>query len=558
MKVVRVWTTLARRPSRQSIHPRYQSVFSKSDRYRRHASSVIYPTANSQVADDEVDTPMESTSYQPFRVLRIEGGKRPARRLSKLVDEDVIVSSSLSETLQAHKNANASGPVIRRVNRSSSPIRTNSKLKSTVRSSSSIGLELNRNTNHAGSARGLRDYEGRVCPLDMAWEIIGQVPRSLRLPWMRTLDLDGSFQEIAQDRLSAEIQAADAFFTPGKEEVQSAFDAWKELESYLQGYRPDLKLDLIGSRVSGLAMPLSDLDFNIKITSGHDKILESIWSKMKYEKEPRKVVETSYSALFARVPILVGIHMKTGLEIQVQHADTGYGSLETVKGLLAEHPNLRPLFKVLRQMTKIRGLNLGGGRITSYPLLNMIAVVLKLNPQECAPRHLGLNLLKFLDFWTDGIDLYNTGITHIPSPYVQSQLGPFDTTQEYFADEKTALDTISMVVHDPVGARPAFFNKRSDLHELHKGHDDYMLVLHDPANPYNDLGGNLFKIKHLQATLIDIKQRLKQDMAQWDRISRSGGQHKAPSASLLKHFLEGDYTLYNLERKRLVPRLFVD
>lgn len=542
MRSARVWGTLACRPCRQSL-----IIKLKDDRICRYASSIPQTTSRSQISNDVVDV----QAHRPPRsrpLIRREANTqiRPTRRLSKINDDEAIVSDSLAQTLQAHRVLNAAGPVIRRVNRAPNwPTERRNQTKK--ERGASLDLELTRSPE---KGRDERDYEGKARQLSMDWEIIGEIPLVLRLPWMTALDHAGPSSELAQDRLSAEIQIAGSFLTPSKREAEVASKTHKEIELHLQKTFPDLNLDIIGSRASGLAMPLSDLDLNVK--HPNPKILLNIFKSMKYGGREDQIVETSYAAFAARIPIIVGVHIKTGLEIQIQQTEGAYGSLETVKGLQAEHPNIRPLFKVLKHMTKLYGLSYGLGRITSYPLLNMIAIVLKRNPQENSPRHLGLNLLKFLDFWTEGIDLYNTGITHLPSPYVPGKYGPFDTAEGYFADEEIALDTISRIVHDPVGAKPAFFNVKRDLHEIHKGRDDYRMVLYDPANPYNDLGSTVHQIKHLQATFIHIRQKLKHDMTRWDQIILSEGHMKTPSLSLLRSLLEGDYTLYNLDRKRLI------
>lgn len=560
MQAAKRWDVLACRPCRPLLRP--QRV-RKSYGLEVTCRYATYTPIGSQRSNETIDAQsLEGTRIRPLKLNRIQAKTRPTKRLSPINDDEAIVSDSLAATLQAHRDQNASGVSIRRVNRAPNPgpdlVKKTKKVK---RKGSYVGLELTRDTDVRWSDKDLKDYEGEARLLDMEWEIIGEVPRHIRLPWISALEIAGPSSERAQDRLSAEIQAAGAFLTPRKEEAEAAAKAQKELESHLQRTYPQLNLDLLGSRASGLAMPTSDLDLNIVLPSNpdsdpymakKDEILQEVYKILKWGDDAGSVVEISYAALMARVPIFAGIHVKTGLEIQLQCADGAYGSLETVKGLLAEHPNLRPLFKVLRHMIKLRGLGTGKGKMTSYPLLNMIAVVLKQNPQECAPRHLGLNLLKFLDFWTEGIDLYSTGVTHLPSPYVPGPYGPFHTTEHYFAREETAIDTISRVLHDPVGAKPALFDAKRDLFEIHQGKTDYRMILHDPANPRNDLGSGITQIKHVQATLIHLKQKLKQDMAEWDQVVRAQGQMKVPSLSLLRSLLEADYTLYNLERKRLV------
>ena len=267
-----------------------------------------------------------------------------------------------------------------------------------------------------------------------------------------------------------------------------------------------------------------------------------------HNREP--VVTISYFAAKARVPIVVGHHVSTGLEFQIQSASSGYGSLETVKCLAAEYPTLTALFRIIKQTLKMRGLDIGmNGGLTSYPLLIMIAVSLKQNATHTDPHDIGSHLLQFLDFYSK-IDFHTTGITHVPSRHVATSARQ-DTAAAAFADEPTALRSIALVTQDPVGAIPRLFSTGPKLALVHNGRKDFMMELHDPANPYNDLGRSATSIKEIQATFTDIYNKLKKTMSRWDQQIRAEGQAPSIPPSLLEPLIKGDYSMYNLERKRL-------
>jgi len=469
-------------------------------------------------------------------------------------DQQIIIPDSLEETLRAHRKANKESILIRRRNTfGGNHIPASSRRVE----NEALHLDLDRDEKQAGGKRP--DYQGEVRGLSLDWDIIGSIARSLSQPWMRSLDEQGISRESALERLSKEIRYADAFFTPTAKEVAAAKRAVIDIESFVTaGYSAIAKLDLIGSRASGLAMPLSDLDLNLLLydtradENASLEALNELAKRMRFGKQKNNYpsIQTLYFAAKARVPIIVGLHAPTGLEFQIQSASTGYGSLETVRCMAAEYPTLTALFKVIKQMLKMRSLADGSrGGLTSYPLLIMIAVSIKLNAAHTDPYDFGSQLLHFLELYSK-LDFYSTGITHAPSRHLSAS-PPDGTAASLFADDQTALHSINLVTQDPVGAVPVMFDPRQKLRLIHGRQDNFMMTLHDPANPYNDLGRSAYLIKHIQATFMSVYSELKECMSSWDREIRAEGQASAKPPSLLKPLIQGDYSMYNLERTRL-------
>ncbi|KAK5092242.1 hypothetical protein LTR70_001950 [Exophiala xenobiotica] len=474
-------------------------------------------------------------------------------------DQQIIIPDSLAETLRAHRKANKEAVLIRKRNTVGG---NHVPVPPRQIENEALHLDLDRDEKQDYGKRP--EYEGKSRGLSLDWDIIGDVARYLGDPWMRSLDDQGISRESAVERLSKEIRAADAFFTPTAKEVAAAKRAVKDIESFVTTGDEGIGLDLIGSRASGLAMPLSDLDLNLLLHERPERsnenasleALRALHKRMRFGKlkNQHPAIQTIYFAAKARVPIIVGLHGPTGLEFQIQSASTGYGSLETARCMAAEYPTLTALFKVIKQMLKMRSLADGSqGGLTSYPLLIMIAVSLKQNAAQTDPYDVGSHLLHFLELYSK-LDFYSTGITHAPSRHLGTS--PKDATAaSFFADEQTALSTIALVTQDPVGAVPMLFDPRHKLRLIHGRQDNFMMTLHDPANPYNDLGRSAYLIKHIQATFLNVYSELKECMSSWDRQIRAEGQAPAKPPSLLRPLVHGDYSMYNLERKRLISWL---
>lgn len=520
-----------------------------------------YPSRLSRSASSVpkfVNREKEAVSVEPPKRSR----PNPAHNDQNLHgDQQLIIPDSLAETLRAHRKANQDSVIIRKRNTLSGRYEAGPRTK---RDYAAVHVELDRAEHPSSNKRKqFQEYEGKSKGLSLDWEIIGNgIARYMGQPWMRSLDEKGPSRDSSKERLSKEIRAADAFFTPTQKEVAAARRAVNDIESVVRASDGTFhRLDLIGSRASGLATPLSDIDLNC-LTSDDPgqaeiqpnvaiKALGVLFKNMRFGKRADEdVIMTSYFAAKARIPIIVGVHSPTGLEFQIQSASSGYGTLETVKCLSAEYPTLTALFKILKQMLKMRGLADGRhGGLTSYPLLIMIAVSLKQNAAQTDPYDVGLHLLQFLDFYST-LDFYNTGITHTPSRHVTTSSANA-AAESFYTNEQTALSTIDLVTQDPIGAIPMLFNVKHKLDVVHEPKNDFMMTLHDPANPYNDLGRSAHMIKHIQATFMDIRSKLRKEMSLWDRDIRAGGQSQSRPSSLLHPLIKGDYSMYNLERTRV-------
>jgi non-canonical poly(A) RNA polymerase PAPD5/7 len=278
-------------------------------------------------------------------------------------------------------------------------------------------------------------------------------------------------------------------------------------------------LETMGSRASGLADPLSDLDINVRQTGGAwlDDIDDRPTALKTLKAWGGVLRRTRYSSTLrilrvrsrARVPVLEALHVPTSLPVQIQHTVTGFNSTEYAKAFVREYPSLRAVFLVLKQMLAMRGLMEGRHRgLTSYPLLNMIVAHVKLVESNLEHDDVAGLLLSFLDRYGH-VDFKHTKFSVVP---------------------------------------PACLPKTSE--GAQENDSDVCMTMIDPADPSNNLGSIWKNIKTVQELLESVHAKLQDAMEQWDHSNDAG---EMPAESLLAGILEGDYTAFEVSRASLRP-----
>lgn len=376
-----------------------------------------------------------------------------------------------------------------------------------------------------------------------------------RLPWLSHLEDDvPNISVTAVDRLSAEIRAFEKYNSPSQEEQDTADLALQDIVEAVKHTGDSLDVDVIGSRATGTADPLSDIDVNVWTpeTSATPHTTPDVLAELSTFLEFRQKSNSPHSSPIefvmhlkdARVPILVCQHKASGLPIQVQSTPRTYDSTEYVKACLKEYPTLRGLFKVLKQLLRMRGLNVGThGGITSYPLFVMIVAALKFSEGRFHSTDAGNQLLFFFDMYTE-INFSSHGISTRP-------LQIFSKAQARGWKKSPDHAEGSVVMAEDFERELA--GRRSICFRALKAKKDQVMTLQDPTNPLHDLGVSTFSINDVQETFIRIHHKLKQAMADWDeempRPSSLGPPRRAKS--LLEPCVGGDYRIYESDRDDL-------
>lgn len=371
---------------------------------------------------------------------------------------------------------------------------------------------------------------GRVPPLVPEWETNQSTPMQCRLPWLSHVDpelLKG--HQPSMSRLAAELDAFNQFFSVTAPEQAAATEAIDDLKQFLAWHNPEMSVDIIGSRATGIASPLSDIDVNLtpRDKPRPDVVAHRFESKMTLHKlvkaiRPRSIrtnargdVKFTITSVVgsARVPIVILHHMATGLEVQIQHTNDGFNTTEYAKSFLREYPSLKALFLVIRQMLAIRGLSDGAmGGLGSYPLLNMIVASLRSHDARGGDPVVADQLLHFFDLYSE-FNFSETGIR--VCPYEQVERG---------------------------------YNLPADRPEL-------SMYFEDPADPTNILGKAATRIRDIQATFIALRTELQNSMKAWDDEQQAvtdARSHTSNGQSLLSVLLDADYRRFQLTRAVMV------
>lgn len=430
------------------------------------------------------------------------------------------------------------------------------------------GSRRKRNARRNSPKQFMPDYEGHNQQPSKEWLVpTWEAPNVVRKPWLAYLDKLTTDDVPVHENLTAEILAFDSYMEPTASEKAAAGEAFTDVRKAIASLNPALKVSVVGSRSTGLAMPLSDIDVNLQLPiplrseePGQQglaqpsfkarvqtiDLLRGLRRVLRKRGGPKKMFYQPVM-IDAKVPIVHAIHARTRLEIQIQSTTDSFSSMELVKAYMNEYPTLRPLFRVLRHMLKMRGLaeprTCGVG---SYPLIMMIVATLKFSGARFDRRDAARQLLYFLDFYST-IDFQSFGVAVDPPELFTKLATPSSGPQSVMtADEGDGLLTGELT--------PDQANNKSSLDVPHgrarisaiRPDQPYLMCLEDPVNPGNDLGSNSLAIKHCQATFANLRQRIKISMEIFK--PGLGGSRRR---SLLDPCLAGNYSDFDAKRLAL-------
>jgi non-canonical poly(A) RNA polymerase PAPD5/7 len=517
------------------------------------------------LSDTKPLLPRSSNSSSPLR------RNLPARRNRHFSAEQTsfharpkldIYPESLQDTLEAHRRAN-------RAAETPKPRTENGKKQGPwlVRSSflTSDAEKPKQEHSRYGSKPVFVDYQGVSQPPKGEWEISrSSLADYEKRPWLYYFDHTKRRSEDVYDYLTAEIFAFEKYMKPNASERAAAGKVISDVRKIVESVDSNIKMSVIGSRGTGLAMPLSDIDISIKHpilftkTPGQRgpspgrpearkqmiELLTTVKRKLKKKGGPKATFGIAI-LIEAKVPIVNALHKHTGLEIQLQCTGDGNTSMELVKAYMEEYPTLRPLFFVLRQVLKMRGLgNPQSCGIGSYPLIMMIVAALKFSSPRFDSRDAGRQLLYFLDFYSK-INYTTTGISVDPPELFPKRepggLMPLEHRKADFQDEKSDGAAFT----DSIEATLDTSHGRHQISCISPSRP-YLMCLQDPARATNDLGSQAAAIKHVRSTLwtLALKTRTSMDMF--------GSKHVgAAPFSLLEPCLAADYSAFRKKRQRL-------
>ena len=378
------------------------------------------------------------------------------------------------------------------------------------------------------------EYRGTPQRTKSIWKILpdneGQISRRISRPWLGYLEHDS---DDPHQRLSQEIRAFEAYMrlTPAEELASNII--FSDLSAALEPFH---RSTLIGSRSTGLATPISDLDVSVEVDHSHAL---HAWKGWSVESRSRRRIRTEMLLLlretlsisqafsrpkliYARVPIVQAKHIATNLKIQLQITAPPESQQAHTTAVLEEIPSLRPLYIALRYALEIRNLTtVYEGGLGSYSLLIMIVTALKHANEQFASDDLARQLLHVLKFWGMA-NTYDTGYSVNPGGIIAKKNDGLLNLNEYLASS----------------GNPFSFNLQKP----------YLLCLQDPADYHNDLGRNVYAIKHIQATLLAMHDKIQKIMFNMPYLFRPTTRQ---TRNLLGPLVQADYGHFELHRTRV-------
>ncbi|KZF21734.1 hypothetical protein L228DRAFT_269189 [Xylona heveae TC161] len=504
---------------------------------KRHATSVSEgqtSSLESSVAEQGSDGPGNSKNVSQ---------KQRRRRHKK---QDIFVDS-LEATLAAHRATNRASiikkipssnkrPALSQASAAPTPqkIIEDTQVKVAQRSGKGSRSRFAKKHHRLAPRQPVTVLNTRIAPFNGSLEKYGT-------PWLAHLKIN---ENDGFARLDAEIEAFDSYMSLTNRERLAREELQRMVQSDVQTFVPNCVLNPSGSSVTGLALPLSDLDFQLGLPKEEDKGDDRGPSARRPEIVKRTMRRLQGLAAFMRntgryedlafhgfrIPIINGTHRATGLSIQITATDDSIASQEYVRNYLAEFPAARPLQILLKSALNMRGLSeVYQGGLGSYSLFMMVVAGLKLNPLPREHGYLAKQLLHFLQFWSE-LDCQNKGVSVDPPGIFEKR----DAKQTLSKREKEAA------ANDPIIRGQLRISCRSES-------QPFLLCLQDPANEFNDLGFRSYKFEAIQIIFQGILRDLRKSMDAFE-------QHATTSArevSLLQKLVGGDYDDFEARRQRV-------
>ena len=545
----------------------------KQLRHQGHPPCNIIGSNGSCLLSRNFTTSATRLIYVPLRKSNPSFGDST---ITHLRPDPIVHPESLQRTLEAHRDSNLSALIRKQLtdnlnDQNAGIFRPKLPRESSDQSGHEWPDEKQKRSkkNVAGGSgskstagRGARsvytDYKGVSQPPTKDWAIARVDPSDPEMrPWLAHLDRIPKGSEDAHDYLTEEILAFADYIKPTEWEKAAVDMAVADVRKIVEAIDPAIKTSVIGSRSTGLAMPTSDIDINIRppghVPSGERQaenrpqslhLLRAVIRKLRKKGGPKPTYREPF-LIQAIVPIVRAQHTATGLELQIQSTLDGNSGMELVKAYADEYPTLQPLFLVLRQVIKMRGMGQPRSRgLGSYTLIMMIVAALKFSNSRFDREDAGRQLLYILDFYSK-LDFMTTGIiVDPPQLFAKPQHSGNARPRSHAKVRHELMLDETGIKHTP-GAppEPAVGNiENADYPPLHP----YAMYLQDPGDPFNDLGRQAGVIRHVQATFETLVRKTKTAMHLFKE--RSSGH--APF-SLLEPCLAGNYRRLERERKAL-------
>lgn len=376
-------------------------------------------------------------------------------------------------------------------------------------------------------------------------------------------------------RLEAEISEWKAWIEVTEQESKTNLIALDATRRVATAVLPDMQFTPIGSQVTGLALPTSDLD--LRMSPRSKPTLPRTAESDRQERldnlaRLRRLVKAYASdSTFVDVNLRPGRHMlvalthrHSGCRLQIVISPSVSRQQAVTLKTLTEYPHLKVIYFLLKTILDMRGLSdvyMGG--VGSYGLLNMIIASLRaqrreLSEQQWASTGVVDQLEHVARFWGKIYNPYKYGVDAatgllFPKKYRPSNadLTQAGLPERYSNEVASHPDTNPYATVDyrsKLSPHIARLQGRIEMQRPVK-YLPYLLTLQDQADPFNDLGRRSVGFKHIQCIFLHLHDTI-------DKYLHSSNQELSKVNTLLRAVL-GRCDIF-FDHPRAQKELFAD
>lgn len=346
--------------------------------------------------------------------------------------------------------------------------------------------------------------------------------------------------------LNAEIKQFVSHMKPTQTEITARSNVRAQVLGFIdQHIGHEMQPSYFGSERTGLFSATSDLDFRVQPKKGDPtqprrNHYELTWNNMKFLSSMMLRHRNWILVVLrnARFPIINAQHRQTGIDVQIVSSPSTKPQHDATEQYLKIIPNLRPLFFLVKNMFGMRGLvDVFNGGTGSYGLLMMLVASLTRRGAQQVDAEPGTQLLQFLDFYCEhdytrnGIAVAPPNTMDTPKTTLFRKHGPDDIPRSAYIKHAYARK-------DPVRAGQWGIGQARPF-------QPYLPCIQDPANPHNDLGRKMNAIKHIVATLQQIRTDLRAGLKMAEKGQLGEGM------SLLEPVVGRCHEVYSERRRRI-------
>ena len=347
--------------------------------------------------------------------------------------------------------------------------------------------------------------------------------------------------------LDEEIRTFTRYMEPTSQEVRMRADLVQRFTTLITSFNINASIRPVGSYVTGLYLPTSDIDMvitfpfhqTLTFRSGHSSslCLFILIGKIRESGFASKIEDV----LRARVPLIRITDKITGIQIDLTAGKHAVKATEAVQEWLQHSSPAKPLLFVLKMFLLIRrcGTTYTGG-INSYALFWMVVAWVKLEMPKKKP------VASYSDYDPLTMALAGLSVSKESAATSSSNSDGVDLGEllvkflKFYGDE---FDYERNAIQ--ITPTPGYFTKTYG-YSRYRITQRYLLSIFDPADSDTsiDMGSKVYGIKHIQESFKNAYQSLA------DLESKRKSGQWAGEAGILGSVLGGDYTKF-VEMRRL-------